>query len=53
MAKDLELITGLGDRVGVPMAQTKAGFELVEAAIAAGIGDRDMSAIALLLRREV
>lgn len=53
VAKDLELITGLGDRVGVSMAQTKAGFEVVKDAIAAGIGDKDMSAIALLLRREV
>lgn len=52
VAKDLELITGLGDRIGVPMAQTRAGFEVVREAITSGIGHRDMSAIAMLLRGE-
>ncbi len=52
VAKDLELITGLGDRIGAPMSQTKAGFDLVREAIASGLGQRDMSAIAQLLRGE-
>jgi 3-hydroxyisobutyrate dehydrogenase len=48
--KDLELITGLGERVGAPMGQASAGLEIVDRAIAAGMGDRDMSAIATYLR---
>ena len=52
VAKDLELITGLGDRIGVPMAQTKAGFDVVRDAIESGMGSKDMSAIAQLLRGE-
>lgn len=52
VAKDLELITGLGDRIGAPMVQTKAGFGVVKEAIDSGMGDEDMSAIALLLRGE-
>ena len=50
VAKDLELITGLGDRIGAPMVQTKAGFDVVREAIESGMGEEDMSAIALLLR---
>ncbi len=52
VAKDLELITGLGDRIGAPMAQTKSGFDVVKKAIDSGMGAMDMSAIALLLRGE-
>jgi len=50
VAKDLELITGLGARVGAPMAQALAGLDIVRQAIAAGLGDRDLSAIAVFLR---
>lgn len=52
VAKDLELITGLADRVGVDMAQAKAGLATTRRAIEAGLGARDMSAIAVLLRGE-
>jgi len=50
VAKDLELITGLGARVGAPLAQAEAGLEIVRSAIAAGMGDRDLSAVAVYLR---
>jgi 3-hydroxyisobutyrate dehydrogenase/2-hydroxy-3-oxopropionate reductase len=50
VAKDLELITGLGARVGAPMAQALVGLDIVRQAIAAGLGDRDLSAIAVFLR---
>jgi 3-hydroxyisobutyrate dehydrogenase-like beta-hydroxyacid dehydrogenase len=52
VAKDLELITGLGKRVGAPMDQAAAGLDITRRAIAAGLGARDMSAIALYLRGE-
>ncbi len=52
VAKDLQLITGLGDRVGAPMPVTKAGLELTKEAISAGLGDHDMSALAVWLRGE-
>ncbi|MGA8040752.1 MAG: NAD-binding protein, partial [Acidimicrobiia bacterium] len=51
VAKDLELITALGHRVGVPMAQTETTLDVVNDAIAAGMGDDDLSAIAVYLRR--
>jgi 3-hydroxyisobutyrate dehydrogenase-like beta-hydroxyacid dehydrogenase len=50
--KDLALITGLGRRVGAPMAQAEVGLDIVRRAVEAGLGDRDLSAIAVLLRRE-
>lgn len=50
VAKDLELITGLGDRVGAPLAQARVGLDIVREAIEAGLGDSDMSAIAVYLR---
>lgn len=50
VAKDLELITGLGSRVGVEMPIAHAGLDLTRRAIAAGLGDRDMSALAVQLR---
>lgn len=52
VAKDLELITALGDRVGAPMAQAETGLEIVRRAISAGLGDRDLSAVAVFLRGE-
>jgi 3-hydroxyisobutyrate dehydrogenase/2-hydroxy-3-oxopropionate reductase len=48
--KDLELITALAHRVGAPMAQAEVGLEIVRRAVAAGMGERDLSAIAVLLR---
>jgi 3-hydroxyisobutyrate dehydrogenase/2-hydroxy-3-oxopropionate reductase len=50
VAKDLELITGLGHRVGAPMEQAGTGLAIVKKAIASGMGDRDLSAIAVYLR---
>ena len=50
VAKDLELITGLGERVGAPMEQAEAGLDIVRRAIDRGFGQRDLSAIAVFLR---
>lgn len=52
VAKDLELITALGHRVGAPMAQAERSLEIVRRAIDSGMGDRDMSALAVFLRGE-
>jgi 3-hydroxyisobutyrate dehydrogenase-like beta-hydroxyacid dehydrogenase len=49
VAKDLELIERLGARVGAPLNQAHADAEVVRAAIAAGLGQHDMSAIAQFL----
>lgn len=50
VAKDLELITALGERVGVPLNQARASLAIVRDAIAAGYGERDLSQIAVYLR---
>lgn len=50
VAKDLELITELGASVGVPMPVADACLSLARDAIAAGLGERDMSALAVHLR---
>ena len=50
VAKDLQLITGLGERVGAPMPQATTGLDVVRDAIANGLGARDISAIAVYLR---
>ncbi len=50
VAKDLELITGLADRVGAPMAQAETDLGVVRSAIDAGFGASDMSAVAVHLR---
>lgn len=50
VAKDLELITALGERVGAPMAQANTGLDIVRRAISTGLGDRDLSAVAVYLR---
>jgi 3-hydroxyisobutyrate dehydrogenase-like beta-hydroxyacid dehydrogenase len=52
VAKDLELITGLAERVGAPMAQAETGLDVVRAAIAGGLGSDDMAAVAVHLRGE-
>jgi 3-hydroxyisobutyrate dehydrogenase-like beta-hydroxyacid dehydrogenase len=51
VAKDLELIERLGDRVGATLRQTHTNAEVVRAAVAAGLGRHDMSAIAQYLSR--
>ena len=48
--KDLDLILGLADSVGVSMTQLTGGQTVTELAIAAGYGDSDMSAVASYLR---
>jgi 3-hydroxyisobutyrate dehydrogenase-like beta-hydroxyacid dehydrogenase len=50
VAKDLELITRLGERVGVPMRQARTSLDIVRSAIANGYGERDLSEIAVFLR---
>ena len=52
VAKDLGLITGLGERVGAPMRQAATSLDIVRSAIANGFGERDLSAIAVFLRRD-
>lgn len=52
VAKDLELITALARRVGASMTQAETELEIVRRAIAAGLGDADMSAVAVFLREE-
>jgi 3-hydroxyisobutyrate dehydrogenase/2-hydroxy-3-oxopropionate reductase len=50
VAKDLDLITALGRAVGASMRQADVGLEIVNEAIHAGLGDRDLSAVAVHLR---
>lgn len=50
VAKDLALIAGLAGEVGARMDQLATNRRVVEAALEAGFGDRDMSALAVLLR---
>jgi 3-hydroxyisobutyrate dehydrogenase-like beta-hydroxyacid dehydrogenase len=50
VGKDLRLILQLADRVGAPMAQARTGLDTVDRAVRSGLGDADMSALALLLR---
>lgn len=50
VAKDLELITRLAARVGAPMRQAATGLEIVESAIEKGMGNQDLSAVAVYLR---
>lgn len=50
VVKDLRLILGLADRVGVPMPQGRTNLEFAEAAVGRGLGARDMSAVAEALR---
>lgn len=50
--KDLDLITGLARRVAAPMEQALTGLEIVRGAIEAGLGARDLSAVAVYLREK-
>lgn len=48
--KDLDLILALADEAGVPMEQAAANRRVVQAAVAAGLGDHDLSELATYLR---
>jgi 3-hydroxyisobutyrate dehydrogenase-like beta-hydroxyacid dehydrogenase len=50
VAKDLDLILALARRVGAPMPQADTNRDEVRSALAAGMGERDMSALAGYLR---
>jgi 3-hydroxyisobutyrate dehydrogenase-like beta-hydroxyacid dehydrogenase len=50
VAKDLELIMALADRAGAAMEQAAANRRVVQAAVAAGLGDHDLSELASYLR---
>ena len=50
VAKDLDLILALAERVGAPMPQADTNREEVRAALESGLADRDMSALAGYLR---
>ena len=49
-AKDYGLILGLARDVGAPMPQATLNAELVDRAIASGLGDADIAALAALFR---
>jgi len=51
VAKDLALADALAARVAAPMPQLATNRDVVQRAIAAGLGDADLSALATLLRR--
>ena len=50
VAKDLDLILALADDVGLPMKQATINRETVDEAIRAGLGEHDLSALAVHLR---
>jgi len=50
VAKDLGLALDLAERSGVELPQATTNSHTAQAAIAAGLGDRDMSALAELIR---
>jgi 3-hydroxyisobutyrate dehydrogenase-like beta-hydroxyacid dehydrogenase len=50
VAKDLELITHLAHKLDVPMSQAETSLEVVRRAVESGLGDSDMSSIAVYLR---
>jgi 3-hydroxyisobutyrate dehydrogenase-like beta-hydroxyacid dehydrogenase len=52
VGKDLDLILALADQAGVPMEQAASNRRVVRAAIAAGLGDHDLSELATYLRSE-
>lgn len=51
--KDLELILSLADQLGVPMTQAAANRTVAQAAIDRGLGERDLSALAVHLRADL
>jgi 3-hydroxyisobutyrate dehydrogenase-like beta-hydroxyacid dehydrogenase len=50
VAKDLDLILALAAQAGAPMEQATTNHRVVEAAVAAGLGDHDLSELATYLR---
>lgn len=50
MRKDLDLILALAERLGSPVRQLTATSEVTDATIGKGMGDRDMSSVAIYLR---
>jgi len=50
VAKDLDLILALAERVGAPMPQAVSNRDEIGSALAAGLGERDMSVLAEYLR---
>ena len=50
VAKDLDLILALAERVRAPMPQSESNRDEIRSALAAGMGERDMSALAEYLR---
>ena len=50
VAKDLDLILALAGRVGAPMPQASVNRDEIRSTLAAGMGERDMSALAVYLR---
>jgi 3-hydroxyisobutyrate dehydrogenase-like beta-hydroxyacid dehydrogenase len=50
VGKDLDLILELARAVGAPMPQAETNRDVVRAALAAGLGDHDISALAEYLR---
>ena len=51
MVKDLDLILALAEEAGVPMEQARVNRGLGDRAVEAGLGEKDLSAIALFLRK--
>jgi 3-hydroxyisobutyrate dehydrogenase-like beta-hydroxyacid dehydrogenase len=51
VAKDWELIHDLAQQVGARIDQAEASRELVAEAVQAGMGERDISEVAVFLRR--
>jgi 3-hydroxyisobutyrate dehydrogenase-like beta-hydroxyacid dehydrogenase len=50
-AKDLRLALALADAVGASLPQTRCNLDVLDRALDAGLGDRDESAVAVLLRQ--
>jgi 3-hydroxyisobutyrate dehydrogenase-like beta-hydroxyacid dehydrogenase len=48
--KDLDLVVALAEQAGAPMPQAATNRQVVRAAVAAGLGDRDFSELATWLR---
>ena len=51
-SRDLQLILGLGERVGADLQQAETNLAVLRLAAAAGFGDEDVSAVARFLREE-
>lgn len=49
--KDLQLITSLAAELGALMPQAAVNLDTIEAAVAEGLGNQDMAAVAVHLRR--